>query len=113
MVRVGPEERGSRVGGVGGTDGYENPIVRKWVARIRDARQRRSRVESDWRENVRFLKGDFGKDAAPIDARVRVNLYWSTMRALTPSIYARNPDIVATAKAPQHQDRAKVVSGAV
>jgi hypothetical protein len=72
------------------------------VEMVRQAQLLREELERDWIENVQFLMGRFGSKTEFEDMdRVDVNMAWANLMAIIPTLYWRNPRVLAKAKRPQ------------
>jgi hypothetical protein len=88
--------------------------VAEIVEMVSQAQMLRRDLEEDWIENIRFLMGRFGPKHEFEDVdRVDVNLAWANLMAIMPTLYWRDPRVVARARRPQDIVKAPVVEAAV
>lgn len=72
------------------------------IEMVRQAQHLRMSIEADWVENVQFLMGRFGSRTEFEDMdRVDVNMCWSNMMAIIPTLYWANPSVLTKGKRPQ------------
>jgi len=84
------------------------------IEMVSQAQMLRRQIEEDWVENIRFLSGRFGdkNEFEDID-RVDVNMAWANLMAIMPTLYWRNPRVIARPKRPQDVEKAPVLEAAV
>lgn len=85
------------------------------VEMVNQAQLLRQDMERDWIENVQFLMGRFGSHGQygqDVD-RVDVNQAWANLMAIIPTLYWRNPRVLAKAKRPQDIMSAPVLESGI
>lgn len=84
------------------------------IEMVHQAQHLRSDVDSDVVENIRFLMGRFGSSTEFEDMdRVDVNMAWANMMAIIPTLYWRNPRVMAKGKRPQDLLKAPVLEAGI